>query len=161
MKKLLSRVKSLPPRVKIQLLDMLLAFLVGFGIVYLVFVWQRERVSPPAPIAQVVIVHPSSPTNILFDTNMSAYPLLIGTNLFTIQSYLHQGKSEVLVIGDIVVIKFFNITGIVLETHLLDPMVKVLYRNYNNELCIIELDRIFISRVADKMIHLHSPDLSR
>jgi len=110
---------------------------------------------PPPP--QIVVVHQAPMTNALQDLGV-----YIPTNQMDTIKYLLDNNPSTFNLGDIVRIKYFDITGVVIKKTEFpyEQSFSVMYKDVNRQLHVIALPIEFLSRPPAGLIHLYDLDLA-
>jgi hypothetical protein len=170
-KKIILYLSDQTPTRQIRHLNIILFVLITILVAYTVFFVEstdifksRESSLPP----QIVLVHSDTGTNILNNTNNTyLVPVLkkeTGDQLTT-KDYLNdtQNLLDKFSVGDVVIIKYFQIPGVVIKTEnvLSSQKISILYKDNLRALHVIDLDKKFLMRPGVGIIHIHEWDLSK
>lgn len=148
---------------QIQNLNILLGIGVGVIILYCTLIWKTTDVfKQETPTPQVILIHSDNSISNVLANPTDINTILTNKNNIDTEQYLNQNKDEKFVVGDVVIIKFFEIQGIVIKVDApWESTVSVMYKDENRELHVLSLDRKFIARAPAGMIHLYKMDLTR
>ena len=145
----------------IRYLDILYAVSVASLVAYIGIWCYINDVIPKKPIPpnpQIVVVHHQPQTNAISDLGLQ----LVSTNLLDTVKFLTDNNPETLNIGDIVRIKFFDISGVVIKKTEFpyDQTFSIMYKDQDRRLHVVVLPKEFLSRPPAGLIHLYDLDLS-
>lgn len=112
---------------------------------------------PIPPLPQVIIVHEQPRTNALQDLGIK-----LPTNQLDTLKYLTDNTPPTFNIGDIVRIKYFDTTGVVIKKTEFpyEESFSVMYKDQNHQLHVVALKKEFLSRPPAGLIHIYDLDLS-
>ena len=143
-------------------LDILFAVSVASLVAY-IGIWSYindiipKRPIPPNP--QTILIHQAPRTNVIEDVGISLFKN--STNQLDTFKYLTDKNPETFNIGDVVRVKYFDITGVVLEKTEFpwDQTFSIMYKDVQHQLHVIVLPKEFLSRPPAGLIHFYDLDL--
>ena len=150
---MLNKIKSYfsrqPQEKQVQNLNILLAICAFIIVTYCIVIWRTTDVFklPTPATPQIILVHSDNNVSNILDAPVEMNSILKNTNNIDTIQYLDQGKDDKIALGDVVIIKFFEIQGVIVKIDApWAPTVSVLYKDQRGQLHIISLDTKFNNR---------------